>query len=211
MDRARLFADTQTVLRSAESWEDGLKRACQIASEHPAVYDDLEFWERAAAASFPFDTLVEWSRSALESLDMGIPQVMLVLDCGDAPDGFWLGECQIASAEYYADFEAYANSNIVVDGGEFERANIRIIRVLTHHLVSELDHPILSFPKFDWHGINGEFLWLSMASLAVCQPLRDPQFCTGILGSRSHIVIMGGFEEVFCHLGTVTAAGLANQ
>ncbi|MEO8611570.1 MAG: hypothetical protein ABI690_26970 [Chloroflexota bacterium] len=210
---AGMFAGVQAVVRSAEGTADGIQRTCAFAAQHPDEYDEPDYWARVASSTFPFDTLIGWIHEgllALEPLD-GEVRSLLLLDCGDCPDGLWLGECRTPSVSDYAGFERYVKANVVVEGEDFAQAHIKDVKVLTHHLVTELNDPILSYPLFDkqWHGTNGYLLWLAAASLALSQPLRDANFCRQILHNRERLLIMSGFEEIFFDLGTVTPDGLS--
>jgi hypothetical protein len=211
IDWEGMFASVQEIVRTAEDTADGIQRTCAFAAQYRDEYDEPEFWERVTATKFPFDTLETWIQDGLNLLDSPESQSLLVLDCGDCPDGLWLGNSLTPSAERFREFEQFAKSNVVVAGEDFARAGIKDVQILTNHLVIELNHPILSYLLFDrqWHGTNGYLLWLAVASLALCHPLRDPNFCRQILSVRESLLLMSGYEEIFFYLGTVTADGLS--
>ncbi len=211
IDWEGMFAGARDMVRAAEGLEDGIRQLYAFAARNPAVYDEPKFWERVASAQFPFDTLDTWVREGLIALDSAQGQAILVLDCGDCPDIFRLEACLVPSTAAYEDFGQYAKSNVVVAGEDFARASIKEVRVLTQHHVTELNHPILSYPLYDkgWHGANGYLLWLGVASLALCQPLRDAAVCRSILGQRDKMLVMSGYEEIFFTLGSVSTRGLS--
>jgi hypothetical protein len=194
-----MFKGVQSIAQSSASISDGLRQLIAFAAAHSAQYDEPDYWQR----------VVSWAVEGLEKLEPFEGWSLILLDCGDCPDTFYLAESRFANA--IDDFFYVANSKVVVSADEFPPMAFDQRRDLAMHGVGELNHSLLSYRLFDnhWHGANGELLWLGLASLALCQPLHYAQFCRHMLKGRKQIWLMSGFEEIFFYLGKVTEAGLS--
>jgi hypothetical protein len=203
-----MFKGAQSIAQSSVSISDGLRQLMVFAAAHSAQYDEPDYWKRIESGEFPSDTLVSWAADGLEKLEPFEGWSLVMLDAGDCPDTFYLAESRFAHV--MDDFFHHANSKVVVSADEFPPMAFDQRHDLAMHGLDELNHPILSYHLFDkhWHGANGELLWLGLVTLALCQPLRDTQFCRRILQGRKQILLMSGFEEIFFYLGKVTGAGL---
>lgn len=210
-----IFSGVQEIVPSSLGLENGLNTILEFAKRHSDEYDEPTFWEQISSPELPLKTIVSWAVEGFENLKPYNEWSVLILDCGDCPDIFRLIEVHLVPEMTSEQFRNFASTDAVRAFGEFpEIFQTRYAPIfLTGHNIDELQHPILSWNNgnkgWDFHGSNGYLLWLGVATLALCEPLLNTEFCRRILNGRSEIILMSGFEEIFFYVGTISESGLA--
>lgn len=211
-----MFAAVQKIVQSASSPEDGLQQLLAFAAQNPDQYDEPDYWKTVASTKIPFDTLKSWATAGLEQLAASSGWSLLILDCGDCPDLFGLCNLQLADEAEFEQFHRVARTEALRHFEAYPRPGLFYNQtgdlILADHNVAELEYPLLDWNTdrsgdADWHGKNGEMLWLTVANLALCDVLRDAKFCQSILKGRQKILVISGYEEIFFYVGIISEAG----
>lgn len=208
-----MFGEVQKIVQTSINFNEGFARVLKFAQENPKEYDEPDYWQKAQAASMPVDKLCAWAKEGFEKLQPFDKWSLIILDCGDAPDIFRMSEIHLSKETSLDNFTQFMKEDAVRYAAQFPETfwNAQSDIKLAYHHSNELNHPILSwdtYPDSEYHGSNGYLLWLSVASLAVYETLRDVNFCKRILKGRPQIILMIGFEEIFYYVGTISESGL---
>ena len=237
-DWEMMFRGVQQVTRSAKSVDEGIGQIITYARNHKGEYGELGYWQRLdrLETDYPVYEVTEWAQEGLTALPNADGWDFLLLDLGDAPDVFhlyrftyysdaekclqWIGHDGSFNEN---NFRRLLSANSVIEVGMLDECFDADpsqnsldkvgsdLETLAHHSVAELNSDVFSWNKngsIDWHGSSGELAWLTFGSLALIEPLRDPDFCGRILGGRRRLYLLSGFESIFFHLATVTPDGL---
>jgi hypothetical protein len=221
-----IYSTTHHIIQSGMSFKEGLSYLIEIANSHSDRFETL-YWQQVKQAEFPFDLLQSWAKEGYENLEALETWSVIVLDCGDCPETFFMRDVKAAMTFSYSDLTAILMERPIIALARFSPnypfdTNIAIEHDLVMHHISELNHPILSWyeypfipPGFDLEndspgcGDDESFLWLAVCSMALCEPLKNPSACQSILKNRSKAILLSGFEEDFVYLGTITPQGLS--
>jgi hypothetical protein len=206
-----MFEGVQKIVWSSLNPIDGQHKVLTFAAQHTAEYDETDYWQAAATTALPFDILLSWAKEGLEKVEPYSAVSVILLDCGDCPDIFRLTEIRLSPVFDYHKLISLVKADVV----RYAEALTEIFKdtggetVLVYHYVRELNHPSLSYQSgAGFHGSNGYLLWLSAASLALRESLRDEQQCQRVLAGRKSIIVLTGFEEIFFYMGTISTSGL---
>ncbi|MEO8391985.1 MAG: hypothetical protein ABI700_03245 [Chloroflexota bacterium] len=205
---SQMFEAAQTLVQNSPDWRTGIARTIAFARQNPAIYA-ADYWQSVSADDLPIDVVTSWAVAGFECLERYEGGAVAILDCGDCPDVFRLAEGRFSSETSLEAFRSFSKTDALRSGEEFP--GITSISEVAYHHVRELTHPILNWSGHDYHGDDGYLLWLSVATLALLEPLRDLAFCKRILRGRSEIILMSGFEEIFFYVGTISAAGYSRE
>ncbi|MBL8117681.1 MAG: hypothetical protein JNJ78_09155 [Anaerolineae bacterium] len=204
---SEMFAAVQHIAHLPLTFDKQIKQICAFAMQNPTLYTPSEYWQTVVSNALPYEAIMAWSKAALVELPSCNHWSLLMLDCGDGGDVFRLTDFQINPAIRYEDFESVARAKTLRHGEDFPipMAQGRVPKNIADHSIGELQHPVLSYDSLD---INSSLLWLSMATFALCETLRDATFCKQILQGRKKMMVMSGFEAIFFYVGVVSNEGL---
>jgi hypothetical protein len=208
IDWYSMFETVQTIVKTSLDWRTGITDVIAYARRNPATYS-ADYWQAVSADELPFDTVTSWAVEGFERFESYEGGTVAILDCGDCPDVFRLTDARFSFEMSFEQFCSFAKIDAPRPGEGFSGISLAF-EVANHH-VRELTHPLLNWQGHDYHGDNGYLLWLSVATLALREPLRDLNFCQRLLHGRSEIILMSGFEEIFFYVGTISAAGYSHD
>lgn len=207
-----IFETVQLVVQTADSPIDGLSDLIAFAKAHPDIFADAAFWKRAANHPIPFDALIERARAGFLRVPPFDPvegASVILLDCGDCPETFVMSLLELAPETSYESLMHFVTSSSILSAQDFPAL------VLSPELDAPLNADTIADVQPSWAeaGLytcdwNGYLLWLCVATLALIEPLHDPDFCAQILNGRERIILLSGYEEIFLYAGTITADGL---
>jgi hypothetical protein len=208
-----MFGEVQKIVQSSTNFNEGFAKILKFAQENPEEYDEPDYWQKARTTPMPIDTLRAWAKEGFEKLQPFDKWSLMILDCGDAPDIFRMSEIHLSTEVSLDNFTQFVKEDAVRYAAQFPKAfwSAQLDIKLVYHHTNKLHHPILSWsihPDAEYHGSNSYLLWLSVASLAVRETLRNENFCKRILKGRPQIALMSGFEEIFYYVGTISESGL---
>ena len=233
-----MFRGVQQATRPASFVEEGIGQIIAYAHSNKREYGEADYWQHLdkLETDYPTHQVTEWAEEGLTALPDSEGWELLLLDLGDAPDTFHLYRVTYFSTSQnnlqWVGHDGSFNQNKLrhllstnsviefgmlddcfdedpMEDGQSQASSD--IETLSSHNVGELDSEIFSWNKrgaLNWHGSSGELAWLAFGSLALIEPLRDPEFCRRVLGSRSRLYLLSGSDEIFFHLATVTRDGL---
>jgi hypothetical protein len=219
-----MFPEVQQIVRSSTTLQNGLDRTIAYARSRPDRYDRA-FWDRVEVwlPDAPYRRVMDWVQEGLENIDYVSDSICehALLDLGDCPkifDFYCPNGQEYLKEEFYNQIQAPGIIDIAIYEDHFKSsADPDRVRQFgwqpqewAYHHVRELTDPILSWDANSLLAGEKDYclLWLAFGSLALAEPLRDPDLCRRILRGRRCLFLLSGFESLFYLLGVVTNEGL---
>jgi len=223
-----MFEEVRCIVRQGLPLSESLFQVIEFANSNPALCDEPEYWRQVKSHEFrpAFDTMIGWGKAGLVQIAPSKGWEFLLLDLGDCPETFRLYSPGGQKLMSDLRLRVLLSQKLVIEAGAFEECfattpensfNLlfRNAQDFADHHVSELNDDILDWTgdteDADDHGNNGCLLWLLLGSLALLSPFNDSDYCRQTLQGRDKLYLLSGFESLFTHLATVTAAGLVYE
>ena len=224
-DWLEMFREIRRVAKQSVSLDEALAQLIEFANRNPALCDEPEYWRQVKSHELrpAFETMTGWGKAGIAKLTPKEGWEFLLLDLGDCPETFRLYSPGGQELMSELKLRAILSQKLVIEAGALEECfattpensfNLlfRNAQDFADYHVSELDNDILDWTDdtedADDHGNNGCLLWLLLGSLALLSPFNDGDYCRQALQGRDKLYLLSGFESLFTHLATVTAAGL---